>query len=244
MAEAVTTAEDSIIVTILLLSWLILAFTWHISPVFRRSFFRYFASHQFYVKDVFLRHIRTLLPGGSILLQHIFLSGIAFYCIGNHLISYRGRETLFSHYSVLSVFGEGSLAFFIWGAFIAFFVEAISIAWLRFAHPKITYFSQSLNLYPWLLQINLFLATAMVPVYISDAGSLPLYILGVMFLLLFLVAFVVASLDGIKFLPVKQRWRVLSYTTALYILALIGLVIWISLSPRLLNVIALAVSLP
>ncbi len=234
----------SLLILMLLLSWLILAGTWYISPVFRRSFYRYFAGHRFYVKDVLERHIRTVLPGASILLQHILLTGIMFYCVGNTLFSTLGREALFYHYPFSSVFGEGKFAFFAWGAFIAFTFETLCVLWLRFINPRFTHFDQIFNLYPWPLQLNIVIATIMAVAYTSADNPLLVYSLSIIFLPIVIAPFIVTSLDSVEFADEKQRLWVMSYTSGLYLILLISLTLWVFFSPRLINVVELAAALP
>ncbi len=238
MAEAVTTVEDSLIVAILLLSWLILAVTRHVSPVFRSSFSRYFTAHRFYIEDVQHHHIRTLLPGSSILLQHLLLTGIVFYCLGSTLFSPAEIDALFSRYPALPIFGENSFSFFNWGVITAFLVETVSVIWLLLATPLRKHLNQVFNLYPWPLQLNLLFSTVIVTVFVSGYNNTLLYIFAAIFFLIFLLTFIIASIDTVTFAQnSKQRVRIFSCTTALYILVLIGLAVWISLSPQLLNVI-------
>lgn len=235
--------QSSFIIMLLLLAWVILSFTYYVSPVYRRSFYRYFTGHQFYLIDVFERHIRSNLPGASILIQQIIFSGVVFYCIGTRFLSPLGKEALIYHYPFISIFGESNLMFLLWGFLTAILFLALCICWLLIAAPQIKHFSQILNIYPWLLQLNIIVVTIMVTVYASGGSRLLLFIASLLFLLISLAPFIITSIDGINFLNKKNRIWVANSTFVLYIVLLAGLGLWIYLSPQLLKIAELALTL-
>ncbi len=242
--ERAIDSENNALIAALLLVWILLSITYYISPVFRKSLVRYFTGHPYYVRDVMDRYVRTMLPGTSILAQHVLLGGIVGYCVGNSLFSSLGIEAFYSHYPIFSIFGEDNFAFF-WGGFIAILVaQIICVVWLHLANPKLNHFSQIFNLYPWLLQINVIPATLIVGLFTSKGSIILLFILGVIFMLSFAAAFIITALDGITYISTNQKYWFLPATAGLYLLVIAGLVTWALFSTQFINVIKLAAALP
>ncbi|HLR76777.1 MAG TPA: hypothetical protein VK106_03900 [Balneolaceae bacterium] len=235
--------QGSLITILLLISWIILAVTYYVSPVFRNSMTRYFTGHQFYIKDVYERHLRSVLPGASILFQQVILTGIVFFCISNVFISPLGKEALLYHYPVLSIFGETGYALLFWGFAAAVVFEILCLSWLLVTNPRLKYFSQVFNLYPWPLQLNLLIVTIMVTIYSSGENEMLLFITGLVFLIITLAAFIIAAVDAINLSKSQKRLWVAASSLLLYIVLLTGSIIWIYFSPYLLKVAKLALYL-
>lgn len=231
--------SNTIIVVMLLLVWFIFGATYNYNPVFRKSFLRYFTGHKFFVDDVIQRHIRSFFTGFSILIQHAICGGIVLYCLFHSVFSPLGYEALYSHYNILAIFGTGVLGLFIWGCFFTLVIEVISILWLWIANPATKYLSQIVNLYPWLLQLNLIIATLITAVYLPGGNNVLIYLLTGLFVILFIGSFILTALDTVRHVTSRRPW-VYAGTLGGYSIVLTGIIIWIVLSPKLLNVVELA----
>ena len=236
-------SEHNTVIIALLLSWVIFAFTYNSSPVYQKSMARYFTGHKFYVDDVMQRIIRSPLPGGSILVQHTIAGAIFFYCIFHATFTSTGFEALYYYYPLLSLFGTWSLSIFILGFFITLFAEIICVTWLKYTNPDITHLSQLLNLYPWPLQINLLVITLMLTLFLAGQSIILIYAAALIFLLIFLSAFIITALDSSRYVASKKILFLVG-TMGAYITIMVGLLIWMAASPKLHNVIELAASLP
>lgn len=235
--------QRNIIVIMLLLVWLILALTYNYNPIYRRSFLRYFTGHKFYVQDVMKRHIRSLFTANSILIQHAISGGIVLYCIYEVTFSALGHQAVLSHYPVLSLLGNSTLALFFWGFGATIIIETISIFWLRFTNPEVYFISQIANLYPWLLQLNLIVATLTSIVLLAGWHPIYIYVLGCLFIIFFVSSFTVTAFDTGYYVQSKRYWY-LAGTAGLYLALLAGAIVWIFLLRDFMNVIYLAESLP
>lgn len=235
--------QRNIIVIMLLLVWLILALTYNYNPVYRRSFLRYFTGHKFYVQDVMQRHIRSLFSANSILVQHAICGGIVLYCIYEVTFSALGHQAILFHYPILSAAGNNTLAVFFWGFGATILIETVSIFWLRFANPEVHFISQIVNLYPWLLQLNLIVATLASIVLLAGWHPIIIYFLGCLFIIFFVSSFTVTAFDTGYYMQSNRYWY-LAGTAGLYLALLAGTIIWLFLLREFINVIYLAASLP
>lgn len=236
------TQHDAVIIA-LLLAWVIFAVTYHSSPVFRKSMARYFTGHKFYVNDVMQRHIRTPLPGTAILIQHTMAGGILFYCVFNTAFSSLGLEVLYSHYPMLALFDDGNISLFITGCMFTLILESTCIAWLIIANTEITHYNQVFNLYPWPLQINLFVISLLLTLFMTGQHPFLVYVAAFLFVVILLSAFVISAMDCKRLLHSKRLWFI-SATVGLYTVILIAVLIWILASDTFLDVIYLAASQP
>lgn len=235
------TLNHSLIVLLLLLIWVMFVVNYHMSPVYRKSLPRYFLGHIFFVQDVMNRHIRSLGPATTILIQNILLAGICFYSLASVLFSPLGLEAIFYHYPDLSIFKNPLLSSFLWGCILGMLLTLASIIWLKISNRAIRKLRQVVNLYAWPLQINFVIATLMVALLM--AGSYPgvIFSLALLFTGIHISAFVIAAIDTSKYL---NRLKVL------FLIGSVGIycVIWVYLGIRILSssfpqVIQLALSL-
>lgn len=238
--EPLDNTKTNLITILLLICWLLFSVTYFLSPIYRQSFYRYFTGHQFFLTDVFERHIRTPLPGISILIQQVILTGIVFFCMSQSFISPLGKNALLYHYPFLSLLGQSNITFLLWGFITALFFEVLCVCWLLFTNPKLKHFTQILNLYPWVFQVNILVVTIMVTVIAAGWAQWLLIVAGVLFILITLAPFIIASLDAVKLLRSRHRAWTISGTLVLYTGLLLVLIIWISLSPQLKQVLGLA----
>ncbi len=239
----IQTGHENAIVIMLLLVWIILAVTYNYNPVYRRSFLRYYSGHKFYVKDVMHRHIRSLFTGNSIMAQHAISGGIIIFCLYEATFSDLGKQATLSHFPFLDIFGLGSLNVFLWGFIFTIAVETLSVLWLRFANPEVTFISQIMNLYPWLLQLNLLVATLAAVALLSGGSIWLIYALGCFYTIFFISSFTVTAFDTGSYLKTNKYWYIAG-TAGLYLLLVVIAMVWIFISHEFTGVIQLAASLP
>lgn len=235
--------SNTIIVVMLLLAWLTFSAVYSYNPVYRKSFMRYFTGHKFFVDDVMQRHIRELFTGLLILIQHAMAGGIVVYCLFHIFFSPLGYEALATHYPILVVFGNSNMGIFVWGFLLTLAVETLNITWLWGVNPGIKHLSQILNLYPWLLQLNLVIATLIAAFYLAGENNIPVFLLTALFLLLFGTSFFITAADTIRPVKKKQGW-LYAGTIGIFILITAGIILWLVFSPELQNVVQLAARLP
>lgn len=239
--DIVYSANHSLIVLLLILIWGLFAVNYHLSPVYRKSLARYFGSHVFFVEDVMNRHIRSMGPSVIVLIQNMLLAGICIYTLGNVLLSPLGYDALFYHYPFLLLFGNPSLSLFLAGCFFALILTIISIIWLRISNKSVTQTRQVLNLYAMPLQLNFLIVTAMTALVTTGNRPGLLVLLGLLFALIHISAFITAALDTSRFLN-KQKYLFYVISIGLYSVIWIGSGIWL-LSGKFFQIIQLALSL-
>lgn len=237
-----TPQAHSMAVLLLLLIWGSVAINYNTEPIYRKSFFRYFNAHKFFVSDVMDRLFRSNLPSLLILIQHSLAGGLWMYCLGKHLFSARGFEALSYYYPFLQITGDAAGSYILLGILLTSVVSLISIMWLRFLIPPITQLSQAVTLYAWPLQVNLVIVTGMVLLLVTGAGTFWMLALGLLWLLTFLGTFVFAAFET-TFYSEKRRALVLAGTAGVYIAGITGMVIWIAGNAMLMNVWRLSLSL-
>ena len=235
--------SNTVIVIMLLLAWFSFGAIYSYNPVFRKSFMRYITGHRFFIDDVMQRHVRDIFSGSIILIQHAIAGGIITYCIFNVFFSPLGYQALLSHYPFLSVFGDGILGPFFWGTLLTLLVEIFNILWLWAINPATKFISQIINLYPWLLQINLIVATLVAAFYLAGQRNNFVLILTCVFLIFFISSFILTALDTVRFARKKRHW-IYAGTIGIYSVILLATAIWVSFSSELLSVVALAARLP
>lgn len=231
------------VIAALIIAWFIFALTYYISPVYRKALVRYFTGHTFYIDDVLKRHVRTFLPGISLFIQHALAGGIVMYCFFYTGFSSLGAETLFYHFPFLSFFNAGANSILILGFTVTLAIEIICIIWLWLALPSINYLYQVFNLYPWSLQINVPLATITLVLFLTGMHWFFIFSTAAIFLLIFIASFFITSMDGVRYAN-AAKFKYLAASAGLYTVVILGVIIWISLSDKLINIIDLAASLP
>ncbi len=233
-----TTSSHSLIVLLLVFVWGCFAVNYSFSPIFRRSMFRYFLGHKFYVDDIIQRHIRSMGPTGIMLLLHVILAGIAIYCYINAAFSDLAVEALSFHLP-LSFLGGNFMASAVVGTSLATLaIEAICVIWLYLTNRRMRKLSQVVNLYAWPMQLNLLLVTVMVTLLMAGSHATLISVLATGVLLIFLGSFIITSLDTIKY--VKNKYLYLAGTTFLYSTFWIALFIWLFNNTYLTDIYSLA----
>lgn len=234
--------QSTTIPLILLFIWGSFALHYSGSPLYRKSLFRYFTSHSFFVDDIYRRHIRSVLPAFIIILQNAFLIAICVYALYETLFNSLGQEALFYHFKWLSFFGNNLLSIFLLAFSITLILSFLLILWLYFSNKSLTNISQVATLYSWPLQLNLIITTILVPIYISGGNTFTIILLSLSAIAVYLASFVFASADTVRFMRSKKGLFLFG-TAGIYIGLLTLAIISVAVSNHFNEVISLALSL-
>lgn len=234
--------QSTTIPLILLLIWGSFALHYSGSPLYRKSLFRYFTSHSFFVDDIYRRHIRSVLPAFIIIMQNAFLVAICIYALFDVLFTQLGEDALFYHLKWFTFFGYSSFSIFLLAFSIIAILSFLLILWLYFSNKALTNLSQVATLYSWPLQLNLIVATILVPVYIAGGNAFTITVLALFAIVIFLSSFVFASADTVRFMRSKKGLFIFG-TAGIYIALLTLVVISLTVSDNFNEVISLAISL-
>ena len=211
---------------ILLLVWGILAYHYHMSPLYRKSLFRYLTAHTFFINDVHHQQLRSSFPGVIIMLQHALLLAAVLFCVSFSAWSPIGLQSFQFHYPELFLFPNAHYNIFILTLVAALLLSAVSILWLSFFHKKIRSVTQIMTLYAWPLQLNFIIGTLAIVVHLSGGSAHLVAALSGVMLVIFGGSFIISSVDASRFLS-KERLRYIALTAGIYIAALLALIIWI-----------------
>lgn len=210
----------------LLLVWTMLAFHYNISPLYRKSLFRYFSGHRFFLSDIFRQHIRSPFPSLIIIIQNTLLISAVSFIVFTDFLSETGMQSLNYHFPGLFFFSGSEYDIFItvFGMIMVF--SLISILWLYLAHKSLRSITQIMTLFAWPLQINIVLGTFAIAIHVSGGDPLIIAVLAGLMLAVCLGSFVITAMDVIKYLA-NKRFRYMSLTAGLYLLVLIGVGVWL-----------------
>lgn len=235
--------RHNLVVVLLLLILGTFVLNYQYSPVYKKTISRYFLAHKFLVNDVMDRHIRTNLPALVILLQHVIAVGIVTYCLGTVLISEAGWEAVEYHYSEFFISKNPLLSLFFWSCMISLAVHLFSVLWIRLTNKKVTHFSQVILLYSWPLQLNFILTLLITTLMLSNSSYGLIYALSIVFVIIFLGAFIITAFDTSNYLS-SRRIGFLLASIGLYSTIWIVLITWVLSNSYFLDVLNLAASLP
>lgn len=234
--------QSSIPIILLLIIWASLGLHYNSSPLYRKSLFRYFTAHRFFIDDIFHRHIRSPLPATILILQNSFLIGSTVFAASSLLLTPRGLDALFHHYPLAALFGSSTLGLAVWGFLLSLSIAFVSLLWLYFSHRRIKSFTQIATIYAWPLQLNFIVATIGITIFASNGSPSTIAFFALTAILVQLSCFVVASFDTAKYLPSRGLLYFL-LTSGVYTALLFTLLIWGYTIQRLEDVIILATSL-
>ncbi|HLR32595.1 MAG TPA: hypothetical protein VK074_08900, partial [Fodinibius sp.] len=210
----------------LLLVWATLAFHYNSSPLYRKSLFRYFTGHAFFLSDIFRQHIRSPLPALVIIIQNALLTAALAFTIAVSFWSETGLHSLIYHFPGLFLISGGEYDIFI--AFFGFTLvfSLTGILWLYFSYTSIVSVTQIMTIFAWPLQVNILLGSFAIAMQISGGHATITALLAGLLLLVWLGSFVMAALDASRSLP-EKRLRYIGVTAGLYLVVLAGLSIWL-----------------
>lgn len=232
--------NSSLPMILLLLIWGTVALHYNTSPLYRKSLFRYFTAHKFFIDDIFNRHIRSPLPAIIIITQNALLISISLYVLFSELLTPMGQEAFFHYFTELAIVGQRPLSIFMWTLIIVLILCLISTSWLYFSHKKIRSFTQSATLYAWPLQLNFLFCTATIT-FSATSGTVFISLLTALALLLVLLSYIFAALDINRFAPFKGKH--LFKTVIPYTMIIAGLLGWFFTNDQWLAVLTLAYKL-
>lgn len=233
--------SSSLPIILLLIIWGTIAFHYHSSPLYRKSLFRYFTAHKFFINDILQRQIRSPWPAMIIMFQHALLLASAVYVSALTLLTPLGQSAFFYHFSKLAIFGSGSLTFLGLAFWSSILLSFFSTIWLYTSHKSINSFTQIATIYSWPLQLNFVLTSVAIALYSSGASSSLIIIFTGLAIAIFLFAFLVTVIDATRFSKSNPAFQF--KTTIPYILLWVGLSIWFFLEEQWWEALSLAINL-
>lgn len=230
-------------IVILLLVWATLGYHYHMSPLYRKSLFRYFTGHTFFVNDIFRRHIRSPIPALVILGQHALLISAALFAVFDRLCSPLGLQALAAHFPTFFFSGAESYIVFIIGLASIILFSLLSILWLYFSHKTVLSVTQFMTLFAWPLQLNFLFATIIIALYVAEGSIHTMLIFTALMVLVITLSFLVTAWDASESLSTKKI-KYLGVTAGLYSAVIITIIIWgIGFNPPFWEIINLSLQL-
>lgn len=232
----------SVIVLILLIVWGTVALTYSFIPTYRRSLFRFFFSHKFFIEDVMNRHIRSLIPSFILLVQHSILGGIFLYSVASIFFSTTGLNVIYHYFPMLALLGTSYFSFFFLGIIFTILFQFVSLGWLYFANRSVGYLSQIAILYSWPFHINLVITTIIVTLLMAGTYFYVLATCLILFVVILLLDFPVTAYDTGQ--DVKEyKWLYAVGTLGVYTLLLAIVLLTVFTNNYLLHILDLAIAI-
>lgn len=228
-------------IIILLFIWGTIAWHYNGSPLYRKSLFRYFTSHTFFINDIFDRQIRSAFPAVVIILQNALLISACLFVTFLALFAPLGQTALFHYFPALAMVGPNPFSIFLWTFGGALLISLTSIIWLFLTHKSISSLTQVATIYAWPLQLNFIFCGIAITLFSSGANHQMVVTFTVLALLLLILSFIFTSLDTYRM--AKKGLGHLLKTSVPYVLIWIGVTIWITTNDHLMDVINLALNL-
>ncbi|NGP88306.1 hypothetical protein [Fodinibius halophilus] len=229
-------------IIILLLIWASVGLHYNSSPLYRKSLFRYFSAHKFFIDDIFQRHIRSVVPAIFLILQNAFLIAAAICVVRIAIFSPRGFDALLYHIPSIAIMGSSGISLSAWAFLLSLALAFISIIWLYISHKQINSLTQVATIYAWPLQVNLVVTSILVVLFSAGAAATLIMIIGILPIMIQLFSFIITSFDAARY----SSSRTLVYlllTSGLFMLIMVVLLIWGLTSPSLTETLSLAASL-
>lgn len=219
-------SQSPLPIIVLLVVWAILAFHYNTSPLYRKSLFRYFTGHRFFLSDILRQHIRSPFPAVFIIFQHALLSGAVLFAAVNSFFSWMGMQSLQYHLPGLFFISGGEYDIFIMGGGAILVFSLISILWLYFSHKSLRSINQMMIMYAWPLQVNILFGTVAIAFYVSSEHPKVIAVLAGLMLAVWLGSFIMAARDAAQHLT-RKRLKYISLTAGIYLIVLAGIAIWL-----------------
>ncbi|HEX6982855.1 MAG TPA: hypothetical protein VF181_08845 [Balneolaceae bacterium] len=235
-------SDTAVPILVLLSVWGMMALLYSSDPLYRRSLFRYFTGHKFFVKDIFDRHLRSPWPAFIIILQNSLLLATGAFVTFSALFSPLGEAAFYHHFPALSILGKGAFSLFFWAFFVALTFSFIAITWLGVFHRNLNSITQIATIFAWPLQINIFAITIAVTIFAAEGSAFLILLFTLPAFLIFLLAFIFTSFDAARFLKAKPKLYLLG-TSGLYLILVSSLVVWMLTQKTFWNAISLSLSL-
>lgn len=221
----------------ILVGGLVILIRYH--PVIPQLPIRYYFNHSFFMQDIMEGRVRNPKVGFYFLGIQSLFTGLFVYCFMYSFYSEQGIKAI-AHFAGWGIWNsDPAVSIAITAAFISILIHAISVSWLYLFIKDINQLYKAVNLYAWGLFAHLILTAILVG---FASFSLPLtlvYSIGGIYYVLWVSAFLIASVHGTKKLE-KKKYTVLFLTFGVY---LILAFVWIILplqSDKLIEIFQLA----
>lgn len=221
-----TQGQSALPIIVLLLVWGVLAYHYNMSPLYRKSLFRYFTGHRFFLSDIFHQHIRSSIPALVIIFQHALLIAAVFYTVSISSWSGLGLQSVRYHFPGLFFISGTAYDIFITTSGAALIFSLISVLWLYLSHKSLRSLKQIMTLFAWPLQINFLLGTFAIAMYVSGGSAAIITLTTSVMVVVCLGSFIITARDATQSLAVDQL-RYMSLTAGLYLIVLAALAVWI-----------------
>lgn len=234
--------QQNWMVLMLLLLWGALALQLKYLPYVRPMIVRYFLSHRFFVEDILQYRERSATGSLLMMAKHAVIGGTIFYICSRMLFTETGVEAFFHHLPFLAITGVNYVSFFFFGLILILFTQVISVLWLHLPAKNLEHFSQTINLYAGILYLDFIVITIMVTLYAAEIGASPVLSLGLIYILIWFVAFNFAAIDGSGNTG-KGRLLYLLITIGLHTILTISFLILLLVNTNIIQILDLAISL-
>ena len=240
--ETIPESEPSTVpVILLLILWVSIGLHFNSSPLYRKSLFRYFTSHKFFIDDIFQRQIRSSFPAFIIILQHAVIFAASVFVTFLSLFSTLGQKAFFHHFPSAGIVGNNQFSLLVWTFLVVVIITMLSIIWLYLTHKKINSFTQIATIYAWPLQANLLFGTLAIILFAAGSSPTLITIFTAIGVLIFLMCFIASSFDTMRLANSAIMHHL--KTSIPYIIILGGLLGWLLTNPTWIEPIRLALQL-
>lgn len=229
-------------VALLLIIWVLMICLFKYRPNFPDTLYRYFLNHSFFATDTMENRNRNFSDAFIILLLHILTVALFFYTFTNQIFSKNGLDALSHNYPFLLISGSEPLSFFVLGLVLSIFSHFISIIWIYLLNKSMNRIGQAIQLYAWGLSVNFLIVTMIVTLSFWNVSPFWIYVLSALFILVWMMCFNIASIDGARSL---ERRRILNIllTFGLHTVLIIGLLLLLIMTPEAYEPLNLAIQL-
>ncbi len=188
-------ARPGYAVLILLLIWLIIAIHYGFEPNYRKSLFRYFGYHRFFIGDIVQRVLRFTHSNVLILVIQALIGSLFIYSCLHFFTTGTGFRAIGAHYPLLG-FSEGLNLRLLSLAFIGVLVFNLAGSlWIYVSSPDFSQYGQVLTLYLWPQHLNLLVISLLITFTATYQSPYLVYICGILYVLVLLSSFIVAGTD-------------------------------------------------
>lgn len=210
-------------ILLLVAAWGVIAILYHSSPIYRKSLFRYFLGHKFFIKDIFSRQIRSPIPALTIIFLNAVLMAASSYAAFSMLLTPLGQAGFF-YYFPLTLAGPLPESIFLLTLITAIALPLVSILWLFFSHRSLKSLTQIVILYAWPLQLNFITTTVSITLYAANASGYWITFWAFLAMVILLVSYFLASMDAARYIR-KKSSLYLALTSGIYMVLISALFI-------------------
>lgn len=235
--EQDNSANGHLILFWVLIGFLVILIRYY--PMIPQFALRYYFNHTFFMQDIMEGRIRN--PKGAfyfLALQTLF-SGLFVYSFMHSLFNEPGFSVIAWYAEPIMWGADPVLSLAILSVILSIMIHFISVSWLYLLISDINQIYKAVNLYAWGLIAHIILTALLIALSVFNIPLSLIYLIGMIFYVVWVSAFLAASLHGTKKLESK-RGRVLFYTFGLYLFLALALIILLAQSDRLSEVLELA----